>query len=126
MLRGSILIELSFRNRISCIKDPRKPAFADRTVKVDDDALTGEVLLDETLRYLKTDADSVANWIDLLSGKEEGKVESQLYFEIILGETWNLYKIGYQLKQVRQIFPLMRAKFNDGFLFRSGKELPKG
>lgn len=73
MLRGSILIELSFRNRISCTKDPRKPAFADRTVKVDDDALTGEVLLDETLRYLKTDADSVANWIDLLSGKEEAE-----------------------------------------------------
>lgn len=63
------MIELSFRNRISCIKDPRKPAFADRTVKVDDDTLTGEVLLDETLRYLKSDADSVANWIDLLSGK---------------------------------------------------------
>ena len=63
------MIELSCRNRISCIKDPRKPAFADRKVKVDDDSLTGEVLLDETLRYLKTDSDSIANWIDLLSGK---------------------------------------------------------
>ncbi|KAJ3305704.1 hypothetical protein HDV03_001112 [Kappamyces sp. JEL0829] len=85
VLRGAILVELSFRNRISCIKDPRKPALAERNIKVDDDALTGEVLLDETLRYLKTDTDSVANWIDLLSG-----------------ETWNLYKIGYQLKQVRE------------------------
>ena len=30
--------------------------------------MTGEVLLDETLRYLKSDTDSVGNWIDLLSG----------------------------------------------------------
>ena len=35
---------------------------------IQDDNLTGEVLLDETLRYLKSDTDSVGNWIDLLSG----------------------------------------------------------
>lgn len=78
-------MELSFRDRIECIKDPRKSIYADRDVKVKNDELTGEVLLDETMRYLKQDSDSVANWIDLLSG-----------------ETWNLYKIGYQLKQVRE------------------------
>ncbi|KAJ3321456.1 hypothetical protein HDV06_004125 [Boothiomyces sp. JEL0866] len=85
VLRGAILIELSFRNRIATVKDPKKPAFPDRIIQVTDERLTGEVLLDETLRYLKTDNDSVSNWIDLLSG-----------------ETWNLYKIGYQLKQVRE------------------------
>ena len=63
-------MELSLRNRISCVKDPRKPAHADRIIKVDDDMLTGEVLLDETLRFLKSDSNSVANWIDLLSGKQ--------------------------------------------------------
>jgi Golgi phosphoprotein 3 len=47
--------------------------------------LTGEVLLDEASRIIRSDVDSVANWVDLLSG-----------------ETWNLYKIGYQLKQVRE------------------------
>ncbi|KAI8898090.1 Golgi phosphoprotein 3-domain-containing protein [Globomyces pollinis-pini] len=85
VLRGTILIELSFRGRINVVKDPRKPPFHERMIQVIDERLTGEVLLDETLRYIKTDTDSIANWIDLLSG-----------------ETWNLYKIGYQLKQVRE------------------------
>lgn len=39
VLRGTILIELSLRDRIECIKDPRKPAFADREVKVKVDFL---------------------------------------------------------------------------------------
>jgi Golgi phosphoprotein 3 len=62
------LIELSLRNRISTIKDPRQFSIADRIVQVLDETGTGEVLLDETLRFLKADNDSVANWIDLLSG----------------------------------------------------------
>jgi Golgi phosphoprotein 3 len=67
-LRGTILIELSLRNRINTIKDPRNFSIADRIIQVNDETSTGEVLLDETLRFLKADNDSIANWIDLLSG----------------------------------------------------------
>jgi Golgi phosphoprotein 3 len=62
------LVELSLRNRISTIKDPRNFSIADRIIQVTDESSTGEVLLDETLRFLKADNDSIANWIDLLSG----------------------------------------------------------
>ena len=68
VLRGIILIELSFRNRISAVKDPRKQSYSERIIEVKDDTMTGEVLLDETLRFMKTDSNSIAVWIDLLSG----------------------------------------------------------
>jgi Golgi phosphoprotein 3 len=68
VLRGTILLELSIRNRISTIKDPRNLIISDRMVQVIDSTSTGEVLLDETLKYLEMDNDSVANWVDLLSG----------------------------------------------------------
>ena len=68
VLRGAILIELSFRGRISSVKEPRKRPFAERLVEVVDERITGEVLLDEALRYMKTEVDSISNWIDLLSG----------------------------------------------------------
>ncbi|KAI0360285.1 Golgi phosphoprotein 3 [Trametes cingulata] len=57
-------------------------------VEVLDDRQTGETILDETLRMMKGQEQermSVNSWIDLLSG-----------------ETWNVMKIGYQLKQVRE------------------------
>ncbi|KAF2747062.1 vacuolar protein sorting-associated protein 74 [Sporormia fimetaria CBS 119925] len=87
-LRGCIVIELAFRGRISMQKDPSRRRFplADRNIEVIDDTMTGEVLLDETLKMMKSSEKmSVNSWIDLLSG-----------------ETWNLMKIGYQLKQVRE------------------------
>ncbi|KAK1766520.1 Golgi phosphoprotein 3-domain-containing protein [Phialemonium atrogriseum] len=87
-LRGCIVLELAFRGRISMHKDPARRRFplADRVIEVIDDTLTGEVLLDETLKMMKSSEKmSVSSWIDLLSG-----------------ETWNLMKIGYQLKQVRE------------------------
>ncbi|KAL2373880.1 vacuolar protein sorting-associated protein 74 [Blastomyces gilchristii SLH14081] len=87
-LRGCIVIELAFRGRISMQKDSSRRRFplADRVIEVIDDTLTGEVLLDETLKMMKSSEKmSVSSWIDLLSG-----------------ETWNLMKIGYQLKQVRE------------------------
>ncbi|KAI9188631.1 Golgi phosphoprotein 3 [Polychytrium aggregatum] len=85
VLRGAILMELSFRGRIGTIKDIRKRPFVERLVEVVDDRSTGEVLLDEAVRIMKQDKQSVGNWIDLMSG-----------------ETWNLMKIGFQLKQVRE------------------------
>ncbi|KAF1979961.1 Golgi phospho protein 3 [Bimuria novae-zelandiae CBS 107.79] len=87
-LRGCIVIELAFRGRISMQKDSSRRRFplADRVIEVIDDTLTGEVLLDEALKMMKTSEKmSVNSWIDLMSG-----------------ETWNLMKIGYQLKQVRE------------------------
>ncbi|WLF77373.1 Vacuolar protein sorting-associated protein 74 [Lodderomyces elongisporus] len=88
-LRGCILLELAFRNKISLVNDPARRRFelSDRLVEVIDAEPTGEVLLDEALKIMKGDESnlSVTNWIDLLSG-----------------ETWNLMKINYQLKQVRE------------------------
>ncbi|KAI0129034.1 vacuolar protein sorting-associated protein 74 [Xylariales sp. AK1849] len=87
-LRGCIVLELAFRGRISMQKDPSRRRFplADRLIEVVDDTLTGEVLLDEALKMMKaSEKMSVSMWIDLMSG-----------------ETWNLMKIGYQLKQVRE------------------------
>ncbi|KAJ5908963.1 Vacuolar protein sorting-associated protein 74 [Penicillium taxi] len=87
-LRGCIVIELALRGRISMQKDSSRRRFplADRVIEVVDDTLTGEVLLDEALKMMKSSEKmSVNSWIDLMSG-----------------ETWNLMKIGYQLKQVRE------------------------
>ncbi|SPQ24679.1 de35396a-ae32-40e1-af5d-cac5fffd0717 [Thermothielavioides terrestris] len=87
-LRGCIVLELAFRGRIAMQKTPSRRNFPlpDRIIEVIDDTLTGEVLLDEALKMMKTSEKmSVSSWIDLMSG-----------------ETWNLMKIGYQLKQVRE------------------------
>ncbi|KAK9465845.1 Golgi phosphoprotein 3-domain-containing protein [Lipomyces arxii] len=87
-LRGCIVLELAFRGRISMQRDParRRLPLSDRLIEVIDERLTGEVLLDEALKLMKSSEKmSVAAWIDLMSG-----------------ETWNLMKIGYQLKQVRE------------------------
>lgn len=88
-LRGCILLELTFRNKITLVNDPARRRFelSDRLIEVINDEPTGEVLLDEALKIMKNDEShlSVTNWIDLLSG-----------------ETWNLMKINYQLKQVRE------------------------
>lgn len=90
VLRGCILMELSMRNRIQCLKEAagrhhRKPAW-DRYIEVVDDTLTGEILLDEALKMMKTSAaaatirigtssasdvagkHTISEWIDLLSG----------------------------------------------------------
>ncbi|EST04980.1 Golgi phosphoprotein 3 [Kalmanozyma brasiliensis GHG001] len=87
-LRGCILIELALRRRIAITKDPMRKRYglSERVVEVIDGKMTGEVLLDEALKMMKaSDRMSVAQWVDLMSG-----------------ETWNVMKIGYQLKQVRE------------------------
>jgi Golgi phosphoprotein 3 len=85
----------------------RRFPLADRIIEVIDDSLTGEVLLDEALKMMKSSEKmSVSSWIDLMSGTK-GAVTVIQGMQIansmhIAGETWNLMKIGYQLKQVRE------------------------
>jgi golgi phosphoprotein 3 len=70
-LRGCILLELAFRSRISIQKDNSRRRFelADRLIEVIDDRLTGEVLLDEAIKMMKSSEKmSVGSWIDLMSG----------------------------------------------------------
>ncbi|KAJ7800938.1 Golgi phosphoprotein 3-domain-containing protein [Mycena olivaceomarginata] len=91
-LRGCILIELALRRRIGVVKDPgrKRLPLPDRPLTVLSTRQTGRTLLDETLKMMKQTEDSgermgVGTWVDLLSG-----------------ETWNVLKIGFQLKQVRE------------------------
>lgn len=73
------MIELALRKRIMVSKDtsashrPRgMGAFPvqDRLIEVVDGKMTGEVLLDETLKLMKgSERMSTAQWVDLLSGE---------------------------------------------------------
>ena len=48
----------------------RRYPLSDRLIEVIDDTLTGEVLLDEALKMMKSSEKmSVSSWIDLMSGK---------------------------------------------------------
>jgi len=81
-------MELALRRRIAMVKDSgrRRYPLPDRIIEVIDERQTGETLLDEALKMIKSsEAMGVGSWIDLMSG-----------------ETWNVMKIGYQLKQVRE------------------------
>uniref|UniRef100_A0A8C5NNF0 Golgi phosphoprotein 3 like n=1 Tax=Junco hyemalis TaxID=40217 RepID=A0A8C5NNF0_JUNHY len=70
-----------------------------RTVLLKSDAPTGDVLLDETLRHIKATetAETVQTWIELLTG-----------------ETWNPFKLQYQLRNVRE--RLAKALVEKGIL----------
>ncbi|KAJ1986497.1 hypothetical protein GGI25_001975 [Coemansia spiralis] len=89
VLRGCMLMELAFRRRIRVAKNAftGMTGLSDRAIEVVSTKPTGEVLLDETLKVIKGSETqrTVASWMDLLSG-----------------ETWNIAKAGYQLKQVRE------------------------
>lgn len=83
----------------------RRFPLADRVIEVVDDTLTGEVLLDEALKMMKSSEKmSVSSWIDLMSGRlhKLPLANSATDSSSSVGETWNLMKIGYQLKQVRE------------------------
>jgi Golgi phosphoprotein 3 len=85
ILRGCILMELSFQGKIRTIHESYKRHPAERHLEVIDGSSTCDGLLDEALRHIKSERHSVAGWIDLLSG-----------------ETWNPLKSHFQLKQVRE------------------------
>lgn len=70
-LRGAILMELALRGRIAVARNGDQKRFeaADRIVEVRDAKNTGEPLLDETLRMIKSSPPAgIAEWMDLLSG----------------------------------------------------------
>lgn len=71
-LRGCILIELALRRRIAVVRDPsrRRLALADRLIEVIDDRQTGETILDEALKMIKSSEKYGAGaWVDLMSGE---------------------------------------------------------
>lgn len=72
-LRGCIILELAMRRRICIVRDPSRKRYplAERLVEVLDDRRTGETILDEALKMMKSQEEarmSVNSWIDLLSG----------------------------------------------------------
>ncbi|CAG0924272.1 unnamed protein product [Notodromas monacha] len=87
-LRGCILIELSLRGRIELEKAGlRRRSLLNRKIIVKNEALTGDVLLDEALKHMKDTSppETIQTWIEYLSG-----------------ETWNPLKLRFQLRNVRE------------------------
>lgn len=87
-LRGGIPIELAILGRLYL--DPptmHKKRLPDRKVLLKSASPTGDVLLDEMLTHIKATepAETVQTWIELLTG-----------------ETWNPFKLQYQLRNVRE------------------------
>ena len=63
----------------------RRFPLADRVIEVIDDTLTGEVLLDESLKMMKSSEKmSVSSWIDLLSGMILQDCQSGVYADNLL------------------------------------------
>ena len=86
-LRGCFMVELGLRGRVELEKaTARKRGLFSRRVLVKNPAPTGEVLLDESLKLIKSSPlDTVQNWIELLSG-----------------ETWNPLNLRFQIRNVRE------------------------
>lgn len=87
-LRGCMIIELGLRGRVELEKlGQRRKSLLNRKIEVKSDKVTGDVLLDEALTHIKNTkpTDTVPCWIELLSG-----------------ETWNPFKLTYQMRQVRE------------------------
>ena len=66
------MLELALRRRIAMVKDPnrRRYPLPDRYIEVIDERQTGETLLDEALKLIKSNEKmGVGNWIDLMSGE---------------------------------------------------------
>ena len=71
-MRGCILIELALRGRIELEKTGmRRRSLLNRKVMVKSTSLTGDVLLDEALKHIKSTepAETVQTWIEYLSGE---------------------------------------------------------
>ena len=94
------------------MKDPnrRRLPISERLIEVIDDKQTGETILDEALKMMKgqqaIEKLSINSWVDLMSGMVFFLLTLPFphFFALWLckGETWNVMKIGFQLKQVRE------------------------
>jgi hypothetical protein len=63
----------------------RRFPLADRVIEVIDDTLTGEVLLDEALKMMKSSEKmSVSSWIDLMSGMSGHSCTKIHYLEMLM------------------------------------------
>ncbi|THU79753.1 Golgi phospho protein 3 [Dendrothele bispora CBS 962.96] len=102
-LRGCILIELALRRRIALVRDParRRLPLSERLIEVIDDRQTGETILDEALKMMKSVQDPPSGGTGYVSGGGE-KMSVNNWIDLLSGETWNVLKIGFQLKQVRE------------------------
>jgi len=91
-LRGCILLELALRKRIAVVNSPRRRQFplSERVIEVVEERMTGETLLDEALKLIRD------------KGREGEKLSVNVWVDLMSGETWNVMKISYQLKQVRE------------------------
>lgn len=92
-------MELALRRRICISRDPlrKRYSLSERLVDVIDQRPTGETLLDETLRLMASTSLPQDG-----SGVEPEKMSVNTWIDVLSGETWNVLKIGYQLKQVRE------------------------
>ena len=96
-LRGCIVLELAFRGRISMQKDSSRRRFplADRVIEVVDDTLTGEVLLDEALKMMKSSEKmSVSSWIDLMSGERAFEVVGKYWDQFFAKPSYSQARLG--------------------------------
>ncbi|THU79754.1 GPP34-domain-containing protein [Dendrothele bispora CBS 962.96] len=102
-LRGCILIELALRRRIALVRDPARQILplSERLIEVIDDRQTGETILDEALKMMKSVQDLPSGGTGYASGGVE-KMSVNKWIDLLSGETWNVLKIGFQLKQVRE------------------------
>jgi len=115
VLRGCIIIELSLRSRIGILSNPtrKRLPLSERPIEVTNDRQTGEVLLDEALRLIKQTQDgtiSTAGQSSITSNSTSSSTSSQggdkwsvgTWIDLLSGETWNIMRISYQLRQVRE------------------------
>lgn len=71
-MRGCILIELALKGRIELEKTGmRRRSLLNRKIVLKSSALTGDVLLDEALKHIKSTepGETVQTWIEYLSGE---------------------------------------------------------
>ncbi|XP_066891495.1 Golgi phosphoprotein 3-like isoform X2 [Kogia breviceps] len=73
--------------RLTLMEEVLLLGLKDKEVLLKSDSPTGDVLLDETLKHIKATepTETVQTWIELLTG-----------------ETWNPFKLQYQLRNVRE------------------------
>jgi len=83
---GCILIELALRGRIELERaGMRRKSLLNRKVVVKSAEPCGDVLLDESLKYIRETSDTAPETV-------------QTWIEYLSGETWNPLKLRYQLK----------------------------